>query len=482
MFGRTIATVLRQEKKHPPKANKVMAIVPLSIDTAKGTKLSIDINYYPLRKRYSPGIVLKKGKNFALENKAKRELFDRIVNEWEWLLLNASQSEAEKVYRLKAGASTRNNYKAMPIAEILREVRGEKPEGRYANVFADSDVPNSVKGLASGHVTEGLDEIDFFAFYDQRHLNRRPHDAYVCIKKMIRKFHGSPDSPLPMKDITKQWVKNFLVFIRTKVCENTATYYFNHTRTILQEAVEAEIIPFNPAWMINKKERPRVKRSDADSLTFQEIQALTQVARPRIHRQGQLMFLLSCFTGLRISDCISLKWNQIAISEEQGERKYRIRVKQIKTQVRINKPLSESAVSILEQRRLEAEEVEDKSDYVFPRYCPEYMTPVAAKSRINKQLKRWGQDAKLDHRMHFHLARHTYATMLLEMGNDITVVQHLLGQKDIRSTIIYAHVSDKLKEGAVKTLPRIDSNDLIPTKIPSKGQKVANRKSAPRKK
>jgi integrase len=241
---------------------------------------------------------------------------------------------------------------------------------------------------------------------------------------------------------------------------NTVGIYFKHFRTILQEAVEQEIISINPAWQITKKERPKIVRSDADSLTFEEIQKLTKVERPRISREGKLMFLFSCFTGLRLSDCVSLKWNQVYSVDEEGEKKYRIRVKQIKTKSRIGNSLSDSALTIIEQIKLDNKEAGIKSEYVFPKYCPNRFPIDAAKNKINRELKQWGVDGKIDHRMHFHLARHTYATLLMEQGNDIAVVQQLLGHKDIRATMIYAHVSNRRKEIAVNSLPKIESKIL----------------------
>ena len=445
-----------------------MAICTLSSSTSKGTKLSIDINYHPIRKRYSPGIVLKKGNQHNEENKAKKELFGRIVNEWEWLLLHASQDEVLKVYNLKAGEKTKNLYKSISIEDVLKQIRGQKADQDSPSFIHDSDAPASIKGATANKSRPALSEIDFFAFYDQQHAHRRPHESYQTIKKKIREFHGS-DGALPIKEITKQWVKDFIVFMRKSamgrktlnekksMSENSVTLYFNHLRTILQEAVEQEIIPFNAAWLIARKDRPRIKRSDADSLTFEEIQSLAIVERPRIPREGQLLFLFSCFTGLRLSDCVSLKWNQIYSVEENGEKKYRIRVKQIKTQTRMSNSLSDSALTIIEQRKLENEETGMQSDYVFPKYCPERMKIDAAKCKINVQIKRWGLQAKIDHRMHFHLARHTYATLLMEQGNDIAVVQQLLGHKDIRATMIYAHVSSRRKDIAVNSLPKIGS-------------------------
>jgi site-specific recombinase XerD len=62
---------------------------------------------------------------------------------------------------------------------------------------------------------------------------------------------------------------------------------------------------------------------------------------------------------------------------------------------------------------------------------------------VRQRLHRAAESAGLARRITPHMLRHTAATLLIETGVDIRIVQRLLGHSSIATTEIYTHVSDK---------------------------------------
>lgn len=69
----------------------------------------------------------------------------------------------------------------------------------------------------------------------------------------------------------------------------------------------------------------------------------------------------------------------------------------------------------------------------------EAMTPRA----VERALQKIGERAGEPRRVHPHLLRHTFASNAINAGMDITIIQHLLGHTDPKTTLIYAELAPR---------------------------------------
>jgi hypothetical protein len=98
----------------------------------------------------------------------------------------------------------------------------------------------------------------------------------------------------------------------------------------------------------------------------------------------------------------------------------------------------------------------------------EKVLPVMSNQKMNEYLKEIGTVCGIDKNLSYHLARHTFATLTLTKGVSIESVSKMLGHTNIKTTQIYARVTDvkvstdmasfaeKLEDKRVKSNSKLD--------------------------
>jgi site-specific recombinase XerD len=161
-----------------------------------------------------------------------------------------------------------------------------------------------------------------------------------------------------------------------------------------------------------------------DILSIDEVKQVINSIE-NIKHKALISLIYSC--GLRISECINMKLNDIDSS------RMIIKIVQKKEKKDRFVSLSQKLLDLLQIYYIEYKPIE----YLFKgKFKAEY----SARS-IQQVLKKALDKCTITKRITVHSLRHSYATHLVEQGTDIRIIQEILGHKDIRSTQIYSHIS-----------------------------------------
>ncbi len=178
-----------------------------------------------------------------------------------------------------------------------------------------------------------------------------------------------------------------------------------------------------------KIKTPKLQRSLPVVLSKDEIRLLLDACT---HEKSKLLVKLLYGSGLRISEALSLKVEDLELNDRHAW-------------VRSGKGGKDRMVILADGLISDMKRYFRKkgftSGYIFPGKNGS-MTSRNAQKIISTAAKRAGI------RKHVtpHKLRHSFATHLRDSGNDLRVIQELLGHANISTTEIYTHVSSEEKK------------------------------------
>ncbi len=147
------------------------------------------------------------------------------------------------------------------------------------------------------------------------------------------------------------------------------------------------------------------------------------------------IFIFSCFTGLAYIDVANLTPEHIVTMDD----KQWIMTQRQKTSVATNVLLLDIPKSII-------------AKYSRKTYRDGKLFPILSNQKTNSYLKEIADLCGIKKNLTFHLARHTFATMSLSKGVPIESVSKMLGHTNIKTTQIYARITNKKIEHDMELL------------------------------
>lgn len=165
-----------------------------------------------------------------------------------------------------------------------------------------------------------------------------------------------------------------------------------------------------------------------------QLLSLEEVAALIGHLRGEVMptFVRTLFaTGIRLRECCMLRLEDVDAARG---------VLHLRTTKGCRERLVPLSPSLAEELTNYLRKVSPQGPWLFgfrPGHPP---SPDHARKRLKRAVKAAG----ISKRVTPHLLRHTYATLLLDAGTDLRVIQTVLGHRNLSSTLRYTQVSTRL--------------------------------------
>ena len=211
---------------------------------------------------------------------------------------------------------------------------------------------------------------------------------------------------------------------------NALQYYF---RTVLKRDSFEIKLP-----------RPRKEHHLPTVLTMEEcFRIFSFVDNPK----HKLLLLIGYGAGLRRSEIVTLKWQDILFEE------HKIHIKQSKGNKDRIVMLPYSIVEVLKDYR----KLYPSDDWVF---TGQYKGEALSGRTVQQVMKNAVTRAGLEKKATVHTLRHSFATHLLESGTDIRYIQQLLGHSSIKTTMIYTHITPKAEKKIISPLDNLVQSNL----------------------
>ena len=260
-------------------------------------------------------------------------------------------------------------------------------------------------------------------------------DKYL---RTMKRLNTNENNILYCRDINKKLIEDYIIW--RKEVEGNSPATINKSLSPIFKAIKECCIE---GW-ISREDCERIcnlyldteGKSYADSvekecLNIEQLRMfkeLTDKAKYDRTREIADIFIFSCFTGLRVSDLISLKWSEVNMDENIiSHRQYKNHAHKAKL---LYIPLNDTSREILERWKDKHEE------FVFGMLPSGYDLSNAtdfkkvknAKTRtINQSLRSIGDKMGLPFNLHIHIGRHTFAMMALNGGVNIKTTSSMLG-------------------------------------------------------
>lgn len=272
---------------------------------------------------------------------------------------------------------------------------------------------------------------DLFVRYYQEYLDTKERNGLISLSSV--KSHlsliqaiNSYNRKLRVRDINAKTINNFIDFLRKRKIKQgkdikslSFSKRLSQIRTIIRYISDKNIPiqdPFKTGEIIIKpcgKCETYLTEKELSKMIRLFLENGLTIAERRILS----MYLLSCVTGIRISDMRSLNWGNINLDYRNGVITFQCHKTRRKNYISLS-PMAQDLLCYSAEGNID--NVENQRNVFVRVYSP---------TKINKTLKLLAKKANITKDITFHSARRTFATLCNVNDVPFDIIKRLMGHK-----------------------------------------------------
>ena len=274
---------------------------------------------------------------------------------------------------------------------------------------------------------KGVDQRQSFVDYCREHLETESL-AKNSIKDHNVVFNAVERSGIlkTLADLTKAKVIAFDQYLRSQ--KNKSNYTINGYHKKIKKYTkllwQLEMIPSDPYQYVKI---PKGNNKERNPLTEDELLLMIEAEYTGHLDHARNLFIFMAYTGLAY--CDMQVFNYQTMTEEREDYVY-IDGSRVKTGAKYFTPILPPAMDVLKKYN--------------------YKLPVISNQKINDYCHVIEKDLKIKRPVTCHVARHSFATLMLSYGFTLETVMKMLGHKNVKTTQIYAKISKSLVSDEVE--------------------------------
>ncbi|MEM7678204.1 MAG: site-specific integrase [Myxococcota bacterium] len=281
-----------------------------------------------------------------------------------------------------------------------------------------------------------------------RTATRKTYDSHLRVHALPKRGH------IPLVRLTPKHFESLYADLR-RATVSLRSVQATHIalRQVTRFTVEQEWLAADPMQTVRRPggaKQAKVKQGEIRYWTKCELKAILTSAHSVLRAQHALLFEVLAGTGCRISEALGLQFRDVRSEKVTFERTWS-KARQVEP---TKSGSSRRTISITTQlvAFIQAERERRGArldDWIFD---AGHGTPMDQDNVRRRLLTKVIAAADVPART-LHEIRHTHATLLLEAGTSMKVIQHRLGHADIATTIeTYAHLTPVLEGAAIEAI------------------------------